>query len=210
MMRTDRNNNPIAAAVRAGGTNSFTKALNAAGIPWTYGDAFPGDPSMVTIKILGDPVEGARAILANTSAYQDWYINHTGMWASTQFGIKDNADFAALTQEQQDAVIAGIYQREGGSGSLVANRGSSLSFPPSLVPTPPDLEASLTPPAVETPIPDLSGGRRASRSRPGGSRKRFDERAEWHYHCRSSFYRHRRRDVVLLPRLDGVGIGPIP
>jgi hypothetical protein len=127
-MRTDRNNNLIAAAVRANSTNSYTRALDAAGVPWTYGDAFPGDPSMVTIRILGDPVEGARAILAGSPAIEQWYVNHTGAFAVSQYGVSDSSEFAALDRATQDAIIAGIYQREGGSGQLMAG-GTPISTP---------------------------------------------------------------------------------
>lgn len=117
-MRTDRNNNPIAAAVRAGSKNAFTKALDAAGVAWTYGDAFPGDASMVTIKVLGDPMAGARAILSGSTALQDWYVNHTGAAVPAKYGVSNNAQFAALPVETQNAIVAEIYSHEGGSGVL--------------------------------------------------------------------------------------------
>jgi hypothetical protein len=145
VQRTDRNNNPIAAAVPAGAKNAYTKALDAAGVPWTYGDGFPGDPSIVTIKILGDPVEGARAILAGSHALQDWYVNHTGAAVMAKYGVANNADFATLDRATQDAIIAGIYQHEGGSGQLVANRTpapvSDPAFPSDLS-EPPILDVS--------------------------------------------------------------------
>jgi hypothetical protein len=119
-MRTDRNNNPIAAATRTGTPNAFTKALDSAGIPWDYGDVFPRNASMVTIKILGNPVEGARAILSRTGALSSWYRNHTGAAVMAKYGITDADGFNRLTYEQQNAVINGIYRAEGGDGSLTA------------------------------------------------------------------------------------------
>ncbi|MBI4137441.1 hypothetical protein HY469_05255, partial [Candidatus Roizmanbacteria bacterium] len=107
-MRTDRHNNPIAAAVKAGKTNEFTKALEDAGIGWTYGDPFPNNPSMVTIAIQGDPIEGARVILANTGAIQNWYINHTGKSILAKFKVKNNNDFKQLQKADQDEIIKGI------------------------------------------------------------------------------------------------------
>jgi hypothetical protein len=144
-MRTDRNNNPIAAAVRAGSTNAYTNALSAAGIPWTYGDAFPGDPSMVTIKVLGDPVAGARAILSGSNAIQGWYINHTGASILGQYGVTNAAQFAALPLDQQNAIVAGIYQAEGGSGALMTG---GYSPPPITAATSP-----LTPSPADTSSP---------------------------------------------------------
>lgn len=124
-MRTDRNNNPIAAALAGGRPNQFTKALDDAGIPWAVGDPFPGDSSMSSIKILGDPIEGARAILAGSNAIQTWYINHTGKNVLPRFGVTSNKDFAKLPPEQQNAIIKGIYESEGGNGSLFASNQPS-------------------------------------------------------------------------------------
>lgn len=115
--RTDRNNNPIAAAVTQGGSNQFTKALDSAGIKWSYGDTFGNN--MSTIKIDGNGQEASRAILAGTNALQGWYASHTGASVMKQYGIKNNVDFAKASPETQNAVIAGIYKAEGGSGSLV-------------------------------------------------------------------------------------------
>ncbi len=116
--RTDANNNPIAAAVTTGGTNQFTKALDTAGVPWTYGSTFPNDPKMSTIKILGDPVEGARAILAGSNAIQGWYATSTGSSILKQYGVQNNAQFAASSTPIQNAIVDGIYKAEVGSGIL--------------------------------------------------------------------------------------------
>ncbi len=118
-MRTDRHNNLIAAAVGMNGKNQFTAALDKAGIKWTFGDPFPNDPNMRTIKIEGDPLEGARAILSQTNAIQGWYVNHTGQKAAQLYGVYSNNDFNKLSPEQQNAYITSIYQSEGGNGSLI-------------------------------------------------------------------------------------------
>jgi len=119
--RTDRSNNPIAAAVATGGTNDYTKALDAAGIKWSYGDKFADNPNMQTIKIDNskDAVEASRAILSNSSSIQDWYANHTGKSILTQLGISNNEDFKKADKKTQDTVITEIYKNEGGDGSLV-------------------------------------------------------------------------------------------
>lgn len=119
--RTDRSNNPIAAAVATGGTNEYTKALDAADIKWSYGDKFADDPNMQTIKIDNskDAVEASRAILSNSTSIQNWYINHSGKSILSQLGINNNEDFKKADKKTQDTVITEIYKNEGGSGSLV-------------------------------------------------------------------------------------------
>jgi hypothetical protein len=117
-MRTDRANNPIAAAMFRNDPNEFTKALDKAGIPWEVGEKFPGDSQMHTIKILGDGIEGARAILIHSHALQNWYLNHTGKKILAQYGVRSNKQFANSIKEVQDAIIKGIYLAEGGNGSF--------------------------------------------------------------------------------------------
>lgn len=117
--RTDRNNNPIAAAVKVGGQNQFTKALDAAGIQWNYGSKFEDDPSMCTIKIDGDPIEAARVILANTNAIQGWYYNASSGKGLRETGVTDNEKFKALSPDEQNKIITEIYKGEAGNGSLV-------------------------------------------------------------------------------------------
>jgi hypothetical protein len=119
--RTDNNNNPIAAAISTNSSgNEYTKALDAAGIPWEKGDPFSDNPGMSTIKILGDPIEGARAILSNSNAIQNWYVDHTGKSILGQMGVKNSADFKKLSPDDQNKVIASIYKAEVGTGELLA------------------------------------------------------------------------------------------
>lgn len=115
--RTDRNNNPIAAAVTTGGRNQFTDALDQAEIPWEHGDPFPNNPKLSTIKIKGDPIEGARAILSNSNALK-WYRSTTGKDILPKYGVRSSADFSKLPIEHQNDIINGIYQSEGGSGKI--------------------------------------------------------------------------------------------
>lgn len=130
--RTDRHNNPIAFAVKAGGTNEFTDALDAAGIAWEHGDPFPESASMVTVRVLGDPVEASRVVLANSKALQNWYLQPGRPYAASlkRFNIRNNADFAALPEGAQNDIIATIYKGEVGNGSLIASMagGSSVSL----------------------------------------------------------------------------------
>lgn len=117
--RTDRNNNPIAAAIATNSTgNEYTAALDAAGIKWEKGDAFSDNPDMSTIKIDGDPLEASRAILSNSDAIQKWYINHTGADILSQYGVKTGDDFKALDKTDQDAIIKGIYGNEQPGGKI--------------------------------------------------------------------------------------------
>jgi len=115
--RTDRNNNPIAAAVTTGGRNQFTDALDQAEIPWEHGDPFPNNPKLSTIRIKGDPIEGARAILSNSNALK-WYRGTTGKTILPKYGVRSSDDFAKLPIDHQNDIINGIYQSEGGSGKI--------------------------------------------------------------------------------------------
>lgn len=126
-MRTDRHNNPIAVAVTKNGTNQFTKALDNAGIKWSYGDAFSDNSKMVTIKINGDGIEASRVILSETNAIQGWYIKSTGKSILKKYKVTDNEDFKNLSVEEQDAIIKGIYIAEGGSGELFNPKSSTSS-----------------------------------------------------------------------------------
>ncbi len=116
--RTDRNNNLIAAAMYGDKPNGHTDALDRAGIKWSIGDPFPSG-KMSTIRIEGDPLEGARAILAFSKSIQDWYINHTGKKILTQYKVWSNKDFEKAPLDVQNAIIKGIYEAEGGDGSLL-------------------------------------------------------------------------------------------
>lgn len=123
--RTDRHNNPLAFAMTKGQPNQFTKALDAAGIAWEEGDAFSEGSSMVTVKVLGDPVEASRVVLANTNALQGWYLTKTSYKDRLKsFGVSNNQDFQALPEEKQNQIIAAIYKHEVGNGSLMASISS--------------------------------------------------------------------------------------
>jgi len=132
-MRTDRHNNPIAAAVTAGGTNAFTHALEAAGISWSYGDAFPNDPNMRTIRIDNpdEAMDAAHAILANTGAIQKWYVNHTGKDDDGVpfLNVRSNDDYLALSPPEQMDYIARVYGKEGGNGSLAGFTPENTTIP---------------------------------------------------------------------------------
>jgi len=137
--RTDRNNNPIAAAVSAGGKNQFTNALDKARIKWTYGDSFPDNPKMKTIKIQGNAVEGARAILSGSNAIQGWYIKSTGKSVLAKYGVTNNEQFRKASKEVQNKIIEGIYKAEVGNGSLMkssAGTSKASRSNPNVIPKP--------------------------------------------------------------------------
>lgn len=117
-MRTDRNNNPIAVSNAA---PEFMDVLKKAGINFTTEEGADFGGGLKTLKFATpqDGVEASRALLAGSPMAFSWYSNHTGKAVLDQYGIHSNADFAKASKETQDAVIKGIYQSEGGSGSLV-------------------------------------------------------------------------------------------
>ncbi len=118
--RIDGNNNLVAAGISTNSKgNDITKALDGANIPWEKGTPW-GDGSMSTIKINADPVEGARAILANSSAIQNWYINHTGKDILPLYGVKNNEDFKKLDTATQNKIIDGIASHEVGRPTTTA------------------------------------------------------------------------------------------
>ncbi len=127
--RTDRNNNPLAFAVKAGETNEFTDALDRNGIAWEHGDLFPPDPKtgkqsdMTTVRILGNPVEASRVVLSESGALQNWYMGEKRPYHKNllKFGIRTADDFKNLPTATQNEVIATIYKGEVGNGSLLAS-----------------------------------------------------------------------------------------
>ena len=118
-MRTDRNNNPIAVAVRDNGQNMFTLALDLAKIQWEYGDRFTPHSNMRTIKFktIQDGQEGARVILSKTNAIQ-WYIRHTGKKILQKYNCYSKNAFSVLSLIDQNIIINDIYKHEGGNGKL--------------------------------------------------------------------------------------------
>ena len=120
--RVYQNNNLLAAPVPTGGTNVSTQALDQAGIKWTYGNTFAGNPKESTINILGDPIKAATAILANSPDIQTWYSTSTGKNILSEYGIKTNKDFQNASPDVQQAVIAGIKKNEAGTGGYTAKQ----------------------------------------------------------------------------------------
>jgi len=127
-MRTDRNNNPIAVSNAA---PEFMNVLKAAGVNFTTEEGADFGGGLKTLKFATpqDGIEGARALLAGSPMAFSWYSNHTGKVVLAQYGIKSNADFAAADKATQDAVIKGIYQAEGGNGSLVGESPAANTEP---------------------------------------------------------------------------------
>ena len=149
--RTDRHNNPIAFAVTAGGTNSFTDALDRNGIAWEHGDPFPGNKSMVTVKVLGNPIEASRVVLAETNALSNWYASQSKeskYKLGSLFGVHNKEDFENLSHEEQNKVIERIYKVEVGDGSLMAYADDEQNYD--------DVEISFIPTASAADYPEES------------------------------------------------------
>ncbi len=126
--RIDGNNNLIAASIKIGSSgNEYTKALQDAGISWKQGTPFGTD--MANLNIQGDPVEAARAILSNSSAIQNYYINHTGKDVLPLYGVKNNQDFQKLDTATQNKIIDGIASHEAGTPTTTAESSTGKIAP---------------------------------------------------------------------------------
>lgn len=112
-MRTDRHNNPTAFTVDVAKTGGLKE-----GVDYTKGDPFDGG---VTARIIGDPVEVTiRAIdkmgFYTQSGKQRW--THTAM---------PQSQWNAMGYDQKKNVIADMYRKEGGNGSLLQGGAQSTS-----------------------------------------------------------------------------------
>ncbi len=113
-MRTDRHNNPIAASVVKGQTNSMTKALDAAGIKWGYGSSFKsGKQELSTINIINpnDAYKASAIMLMNGG--KDWYTTPEYLAKTGGGAIEGLANFDNLNEDEQMQVIQQIAKREG-------------------------------------------------------------------------------------------------
>ncbi len=109
-MRTDRNNNPTAFT-----TDVAKLAGLVEGVDYVAGDPFPGNSNLKTAKLLGDPITTTIKAIDKVGFYTQsgqprWtYIDQ----------IPDAKNWANLSYDQKARVVAQMYQREGGNGSLV-------------------------------------------------------------------------------------------
>ncbi len=133
LSRTDRNNNLIAAAVWTNWTNQYTKALDDAGISWSYGDTF-SNWKMSTIKIewwTTEAMAASKAILWWSNAIQSRYSNRS-RWSKVNqeagTNVKTQSDFNKLSDEKQEALIKAIYQKwEWWTGYLLDSKAQTAS-----------------------------------------------------------------------------------
>ena len=117
-MRTDRHNNPTAM------TTDVAKTLGLVeGVDYTAGDAFDGG---VTARLIGDPVAITIKGLDASAASPDrsaFYTKSGGQrWTHTAISDKD---WSALSLDAKKAVVASMYQKEGGSGKLTGSAPST-------------------------------------------------------------------------------------
>lgn len=119
-LRTVRNNNPIAFSAPYGGTNEYTDAVDRAGIDWMWeqGANF-GNNATIKFATPEEGWEAARAVLADSPAIDQWYINRAKenplyRKALQGNGITNKAQFAAASPEVQDKVIGGLFLAENG------------------------------------------------------------------------------------------------
>lgn len=117
-MRTDRNNNPTAMT-----TDLAKQAGLQEGVDYQVGDSFPGDNSMHTAKLLGDPVATTIKAIDNVgfttkSGAPRWtYLSDLGV---------TNDSWKGMTKDQKVAVIKNMYKHEGGNGSLFATTNNQV------------------------------------------------------------------------------------
>jgi len=107
-MRTDRNNNPTAM------TTDVAKNGGVEGVDYVQGDPFTSNgKTYYTAKLLGDPIDTTVKAIDTMGFYtgsgnQRW--THTAM---------DKATWDKLDTTGKRAVVASMYQKEGGNGSLL-------------------------------------------------------------------------------------------
>ena len=120
-MRTDRNNNPTAM------TTDVAKTLGLVqGVDYVQGDKFPGASNLYTAKLLGDPIDTTIKALdtaANDKTKKAFYTQ-AGQPRWTYIAMTDE-QWSKLTPEQKKAVVAKMYQNEGGNGSLLKESNNS-------------------------------------------------------------------------------------
>jgi hypothetical protein len=115
-MRTDRHNNPTAFT-----TDIAKQAGLVEGRDYVIGDPFPNNPNLKTAKLLGDPIATTINVIDKIGFYTQsgqprWtYVNQ----------IPDAKNWANLSYDQKKNVIAQMYKREGGNGSLLGGNANN-------------------------------------------------------------------------------------
>jgi len=111
-MRTDRHNNPAAFT-----TDIAKQAGLVLGVDYEIGDPFPKNPNLNTARLLGDPVETTIRVIDKIGFKTQGGANRWVYTDSIQGA--NNREWSGLSQDQKKEVIAQMYQREGGNGSLI-------------------------------------------------------------------------------------------
>ena len=109
-MRTDRNNNPTAFT-----TDVAKQAGLKEGVDYVAGDPFPNNPNLKTAKLLGDPIATTIKVIDAIGFYTS---SGQPRWSYID-QIPDAKNWSNLSYDQKARVVAQMYQREGGNGSLV-------------------------------------------------------------------------------------------
>ncbi len=102
--RADRNNNPAAFTTdiaRQGGLIAGTEYIN--------GDSFPAPSTLITAKLIGDPIALTMKVLDAIG-----YYTRAGAPRWTYMAIPPEL-YATLSYEQKKAAIAAHYRNEGGT-----------------------------------------------------------------------------------------------
>lgn len=106
-MRTDRNNNPTAFS-----TDLARQAGLVLGVDYVAGDPFPSPSTLVTAKILGDPVAVSIKLIDAVG-----YYTRANELRWTYIAIPD-FDWKEKTFDQKRDIIGYHYMREGGTAMI--------------------------------------------------------------------------------------------
>lgn len=118
-MRTDRHNNPTA----------FTTAIaEQAGLvlwkDYEQWDAFPNNPNLHTARLLWDPIETTIKVIDKIG-----FFTGAGQPRRTHTAMS-NEEWLALDSAGKAAVVADMYRKEWGNGSLIWETNSTQSNTP--------------------------------------------------------------------------------
>lgn len=121
-MRTDRHNNPTAFT-----TDIARQAGLVEGVDYVAGDPF-GNGQYQTAKLLGDPIATTIKVIDSIGFYTQ---SGQPRWSYID-QIPEARNWSNLSYDQKRQVIAQMYQREGGNGSLLGT-GTTSNFGNDLV-----------------------------------------------------------------------------
>jgi len=111
--RTDRNNNPTAM------TTDVARSLGLIeGQDYIVGDKFPGNSSLYTAKLIGDPIETTIRGLDNAAQSGLGAFRTRGGKPRWSYIDMTDAQWNAMSADQKKATVISMYKREGGSGQM--------------------------------------------------------------------------------------------